>query len=560
MTQARITWTLIALAALAGCGPSGSAVDEPKGNPPLEAAAALGWTFDEPATPLQQEMMAMSPDLAPLFVLGDVNEDGVLDETDRLLIARAGELPASQVRGITCASAGDVNLDGAVDASDLAAFDTLRGEDDLYALPLTSQPYGDCSYANRLVAAPSEWSLNAPIELRLLAGHTIEDVELVPDFIGAEVQVLEDGTGWDVWLPEDFGPEELAPFILYLDGTPFIFTLSRAEDPNVAAETEETWVWAGRTDTDGDGDGDDPRDAPPPTVWGEEIDALDTCPQDGKGCEALIIDFSKAKLFEFDSDQTRHALKSVGCNVVHVAPSFTRVPKPYTIWRLTFSGFVKQTIQPSAASVARAKATNVKSWQKVRTGVATHRANVAKGRDLVYAHVNAHGSGSATYCGSWGPGFSTGAGTLRRDTFHWGNYLVARGKTCNAVAEDWSCYSGNTPKLINELNNTGLGKCVATVPDNHGFHAAFWGDLAASSAPTTETCTNGEILLRDVGTAGMIKRFGRYKDYGKLADGFRQEIVDDNTPPSGIGADGKYADRGYNQKGGTTCTSHVKKY
>lgn len=551
----RVILTVGFLATLfSGCGGTGG-----NERPPAEEPEAVDWSFDERLTQIQQEMLALGPDLAPLFVLGDVNEDGVPDAADRDLILQAASQPVAG-NSLECAAAADVNRDGTLDEADVETFDELfGGEGELYTRPMYSQPYGDCAYGSRLIAAPAEWSDEEPVELRLLGGRTTEEIELVPDFIGAEVEVLEDGTGWSVWLPEDLGPEELASFIWYVDGTPFIYTLARRPTPAEEAEKTEKWVWADVTDTDGDGQGDDPRDAPVPTAWGEEL-SLDACPQKGKGCEALVIDFSKAKLFESDSDQTRSALTQVGCNVTSVAPSFTRVPQPFHYYTLTVNGFVKHTVQPSAAAVSRAKAANVGAWQKVRTAVATYRTNAAKGRDLVYANVNGHGSGSDTYCGSWGPGFSTGAGTLRRDRFHWGNYLASFGKTCNAVAEDWSCYSGNTPKLVNVLNNTGKGTCSATVTANHGFHAAFWGNLGASSAPTTQTCTNGEVFVRDVGTAGMIKRFGRYKDYSNLADGFRQEIVDDDTPPSGIGADGKYADRGYNRKSGTTCTKHVVKY
>src|SRR5205823_7452884 len=52
--------------------------------------------------------------VAPLFVIGDLNEDGVVNEKDFQLAQVYVERKSSA--GISCLAAGDLNTDGVVDA------------------------------------------------------------------------------------------------------------------------------------------------------------------------------------------------------------------------------------------------------------------------------------------------------------------------------------------------------------------------------------------------------------------------------------------------------------
>ena len=65
------------------------------------------------------------------------------------------------------------------------------------------------------------------------------------------------------------------------------------------------------------------------------------------------------------------------------------------------------------------------------------------------------------------------------------------------------------------------------------------------------------FLLRFKAMSGLIQNHS--STYSELAQAFRREIVDTDNPPSGVGADGKYSDLGYNRKPGTHCenSSHV---
>jgi hypothetical protein len=88
---------------------------------------------------------------APLFVFGDVNEDGKVDATDLALIQQlaAGKSPAAA----TCPAAGDFNQDGKIDAADVAAMQKKLSAGSSAAQTL-GFPYSlPCSFKNLLVAA-----------------------------------------------------------------------------------------------------------------------------------------------------------------------------------------------------------------------------------------------------------------------------------------------------------------------------------------------------------------------------------------------------------------------
>lgn len=510
-------------------------------------------------TPLQREFQTLPADLTPLFVLGDVNEDGRIDPRDQALVARFVGSGLADRRSIACLAAGDLTLDGKLDESDVTALgEWVSRGDSIVTFPLYGQPYLECHHGNRLVAAPLEWVSGKPVTVRLLKGQTTERVELTLDGPG-ESQARDDGSGWDIILGDDLSPDRLITLKVSLGGAPFAYTLanfSRLDGDAKAGAVAAAWVDAGRTDLDGDGRDDNPFGYPLPTAWGEEIAVVGSCPQKGSGCEALVIDFMK-RTVNADADLTKAALEGVGCNLSYVAPSFVTIPKPAVYYgcRSIHGGVERIDYTPSPAEIDGAKASNRAAWEEIRAAIARHRANVSAGRDLVIQLVNGHGTGGGGY-GNWGPGFRAGAGELSRIDFHRGNYLVTRGKACNAVAMDWSCYGGNTPKAIDRLNNTASVASPETPPGiNHGFHAAFWGDMARSLSSASATCNNGNALVEDIELSGMIRATGRGRDYDRLASlGFRPRVL--------AASEGKYSDRGSNRRFGTLCenASHETDY
>jgi hypothetical protein len=275
---------------------------------------------------------------------------------------------------------------------------------------------------------------------------------------------------------------------------------------------------------------------------------MEQCPQEGKGCEVLVVDFSTAIFAEFDSDHTRAAFTEIGCKVLFVAPKFLAFPQPKQVVVVDSLGnpYLMRS-EPTQATIDRVIQRNRVEWNKVKTAVAQHRSRLREGRDLGLQLVNGHANRNA--CGSWDPGFVTGGGSLYRHLFHNGNYLSARGNTCNTVADDWACYGSLTAMVIGELNNTGKtnGRCMnPSWTNNHKFHASYYGDIS-TSITRIDTCSNFSIFFKDGTTAAHIKEVGKYGQYERLANSYRN--------PSAIGSVGFYRDGGYNRRAGSLCTN-----
>lgn len=528
---------------------------------PLIPVLLLASCGSDPAppelTPLQAEFQDLPAEVVPLFVLGDVNEDYRLDSLDLELIGRIAASNGRDSTAASCYAAADLTRDGRVDSADAGAFQALlQVLGDSSALPLYAQPYLRCGYHNRFLAAPMEWRRDRPVRLRLLSGRTTDGVELISIGQPLTQEALPSRRGWDLQVPA--GLDSLAAWTIRLSrgDTVLSFTLGsffglRQSAPDTSAGKE--WVESTWTDDDGDGEPDDPTDVPPPTVFGEEIVAATTCPQKGQGCEALVIDFAKRTWIEADADYTKEALAAVGCNVSYAAPAFVGVPRAMEVVHRATGAFM--VVQPDPAAVAQALATNRAAWLEVRAAIARHRAAIPAGKELVVQLVSAHGEDGPRF-GTWGPSFGTGAGDMTRRDFHKGNYNVTRGNACHAVAFDWSCAAGNTPKAIQYLNNAGQAHSFQPEPPiNHGFHAAFDADMGSGLSSETESCHNGTVLVTDFYMGGIIQRHGRNRDYGTLAlRGFRLYVLDES--PS------KYSDRGYNQGAGSRCedASHERSY
>jgi dockerin type I repeat protein len=87
----------------------------------------------------------------PLFVMGDLNEDGVVDQKDLGLSRAYVERRTSA--GISCLAAGDLNTDGVVDAKDVALFEKALQRGPVEAAPLAYHSSLPCDYRNFFIAA-----------------------------------------------------------------------------------------------------------------------------------------------------------------------------------------------------------------------------------------------------------------------------------------------------------------------------------------------------------------------------------------------------------------------
>jgi hypothetical protein len=89
--------------------------------------------------------------VVPLFVLGDLNEDGVVDQEDlKLLRAYVTQKSAA---GISCLAAGDLDENRTLDAKDVEALEQILKRGKVNAPPLSSRSRLGCDFRNFFIAA-----------------------------------------------------------------------------------------------------------------------------------------------------------------------------------------------------------------------------------------------------------------------------------------------------------------------------------------------------------------------------------------------------------------------
>jgi hypothetical protein len=88
--------------------------------------------------------------VVPLFVLGDVNEDGAVNQEDlRLLRAYVAHTGGA---GISCLAASDVDDNGSVDAKDITMLEQILAKGPVQAPPLSAHSRLGCDFKNFFIA------------------------------------------------------------------------------------------------------------------------------------------------------------------------------------------------------------------------------------------------------------------------------------------------------------------------------------------------------------------------------------------------------------------------
>jgi len=285
--------------------------------------------------------------------------------------------------------------------------------------------------------------------------------------------------------------------------------------------------------------------------------ASDDCPQRGKGCIALIIDYSKQIWFEADFGGVNDDIGKAGCPTMYVTPELKPIPKPYVIEVFDYSdpqklspggGFYapkkKVTVVPSRAAVAEATQHNEGQAKQIAVATEAHRAGVRQGVEMAIELIKGHGAGyneQGGTCGVVGPAEIPGA-DISRGTFHAGNYAAANRNVCSWLVGDFSCSAGWTPRAIDELNNTGAAACTGRAGKtiNCGLHAAYESDVSVAASTADESCSNLDVVRLRGDLVKMIQRAGGGFE-AKLLPGMRTSF------PS------HYSDRGWKY-----CQPHTR--
>ncbi len=289
-----------------------------------------------------------------------------------------------------------------------------------------------------------------------------------------------------------------------------------------------------------------PTPTPTPVANNDKKKKEEDCPQRGKGCVALVIDFSNNVSWEFDMESLGKKLKAAGCDTDYVAPDLWEIPLPHTYG---YEGVASYTSTPDPKDQEAARAHNTPEWKKIRDAIAKHREKVAKGVELAIEIVNGHGESQGKTptlaCGYWEWKEYTGD-FLYRAEFHAGNYKAANKNVCGWFTSDFSCYGGLTPKVVDELNNLTTSTCSQASAIACPNHAGWEADSSTSTATNTETCSNGSIgwqksYIGDPLDAETDRRkdlpAGSATNYSSLIDALREKAGESSTS--------RYADRGY---------------
>jgi hypothetical protein len=289
-----------------------------------------------------------------------------------------------------------------------------------------------------------------------------------------------------------------------------------------------------------------PSPTPTPVSTTNKKKQEDDCPQRGKGCVALVIDFSKNVTWEFDMQSLSKKLSDAGCDTDYVAPDLVEIPLDHTYG---YEGVASYTSKADPKEQEKAREHNTPEWTKVRDAIAKHREKVARGVELAIEIVNGHGEGEGKTetlaCGYWEWKDYTGD-FLYRAEFHAGNYRAANKNVCGWFTSDFSCYGGLTPKVVDELNNFATSTCAQASAINCPIHAGWEADSSTSTATSTATCTNGSIgwqksYIGDPLDAEIERRkdqsLGAAAGYGPLIEALRAKAGESSTA--------RYADKGY---------------
>jgi hypothetical protein len=459
--------------------------------------------------------------MMPLFMVGDLNQDRRVDDTDLELFADHLEADAP----VACQAAADVDGNSVVDLRDYEILvDAFATEGEIVAAPLGAHPRLPCEYSNPIAAA--KFGVYDDVYSVLFLDPTVAEgpVTIQVDSPQVSFTQLDGAQQVDFHVGEmNVGATATATFDLGENGA-FTFSMVRQETP-ASAPPEET----------------DPRDEPTPVPYGEEIDD-GVCPQRGLGCEALVVDFSYHVEAENDLRKTRDALVAAGCNVEYVTPILFPIPGARQIKKST--GTV--TIQPDDHDVTHLSAHNQRELQAANEAIAGHRARVREGRDLALQIVNAHGSdNSFGGCGVWGVGFPSGF-YLDRTEFHQGNLDAARRNVCASTVEDLSCYAGLSTLAVDAYHNLGVAGCGLPRLNTQPLHAGYEHDVVLASSAANEFTTDLKVGLRNEYLTQLITDHTLPgNEFRLLIAAYMQEAL--NSVPEANNGEMKlrYADRGY---------------
>jgi hypothetical protein len=104
--------------------------------------------------------------VVPLFVLGDLNEDGLVDQEDLKLLRTYVAHPSSA--GISCLAAADLDDNGSINAHDVAVLEEILSKGPVKAPALSSHLRLGCDFKHFFIAALPQGRAGSVVPIHFL--------------------------------------------------------------------------------------------------------------------------------------------------------------------------------------------------------------------------------------------------------------------------------------------------------------------------------------------------------------------------------------------------------
>src|SRR6476469_3533244 len=113
-----------------------------------------------------QAISSFEAGVVPLFILGDLNEDGVVDQEDlKLLRAYVGH---PNIAGISCLAAADLDDNGSINAHDIAVLEQVLSKGAVKAPALSSHARMGCDFKHFFIAALPQGRAGSAVPIHFL--------------------------------------------------------------------------------------------------------------------------------------------------------------------------------------------------------------------------------------------------------------------------------------------------------------------------------------------------------------------------------------------------------
>lgn len=129
--------------------------------------------------------------VVPLFVLGDLNEDGVVNQEDLKLLRAYVAHPGSA--GISCPAAADLDDNGSINAHDIAVLEAILSKGAVKAPALSSHARLGCDFKHFFIAALPQGRAGSAVPIHFLDPRFNTQNSTVTIFSGRATVVSEHG-------------------------------------------------------------------------------------------------------------------------------------------------------------------------------------------------------------------------------------------------------------------------------------------------------------------------------------------------------------------------------